>query len=40
MTAQNISVLNKTVRNYDQGQGYAMLFLSVLTLGTGQYSGL
>ena len=38
MTAQNISVLNKTVWNYDHGQGYATLFLSVLTLGAGQYS--
>ena len=36
MTTQNISVLNKTVWNYDQGQGYATLFLSVLTLGAGQ----
>ena len=38
MTAQNISVLHKTVWNYDQGQGYASLFLSVLTFGAGQYS--
>ena len=38
MTTQNISVLNQNVWNYDQGQGYATLFLSVLTLGAGQYS--